>query len=250
MTDEEELASTVRDILTTARERNGGEHRISVTPRSLVAAIEATTAAGRAPIIAEVKPTSPTTTGHRQGDPVELAEAMVSGGATAISVLTEPEHFGGSLQALDRVRTAVDVPVLRKDFVLHEAQLDAVAADAILIIVRFVEDLSGLIEAARARGFEPLVEVHTEEELQRAVEAGASVVGINNRDLSNLVVDLSTFERVAAHAPSDVTLIAESGISNQEDVRRMRSAGADALLVGTALMEDDPEEMTRRLVEA
>lgn len=250
MSDEEELAPAVRDILASANDRAGGAHRISVAARSLHAAIEETNAAGRTPLIAEIKPTSPTTPEYRSGDPVDLAEAMVAGGATAISVLTEPEHFGGSLQTLERVRSAVEVPVLRKDFLLEESHLDAVEADAVLIIVRFVDDLFALIEAARARGFEPLVEVHTREELHRAVEAGASIVGINNRDLSELVVDLSTFERVAPHAPDDVTLVAESGISSPDDVRRMRTAGADALLVGTALMAGDPRETTRCLVEA
>lgn len=250
MSEDEELDPAVREILASAADRSGGADRISVTARSLKGAIEATRASGCMPLIAEIKPTSPTTPEHRTEDPVGLAKAMVAGGATAISVLTEPEHFGGSLRTLERVRAAVDVPVLRKDFLLDESQLDAVAADAVLIIVRFVDDLSALIDAARRRGFEPLVEVHTEEELQRAVEAGASIVGINNRDLSDLVVDLSTFERVAPHAPDDVILVAESGISTPVDVRRMRTAGADALLVGTALMAGDPRETTRQFVEA
>jgi indole-3-glycerol phosphate synthase len=249
MTDEEELAPAVREILAAARGRDGGSHRIAVGARSLAAAIETTAATGRMPVIAEIKPTSPTTPEHRSEDPVDVAQAMVAGGATAISVLTEPEHFGGSVHALERVRSAVDVPVLRKDFVLEESQLDVVGADAVLLIVRFVDDLPGLFEAARDRGFEPLVEVHTEAELQQAVDVGAEIVGINNRDLSDLEVDLGTFERVATHAPDDLTLVAESGISDPLEVRRMRSAGADAILVGTALMDGDPKETTRRFVE-
>jgi indole-3-glycerol phosphate synthase len=249
MTDEEELAPAVREILAAARGRDGGSHRIAVGARSLAAAIETTAATGRMPVIAEIKPTSPTTPEHRSEDPVDVAQAMVAGGATAISVLTEPEHFGGSVHALERVRSAVDVPVLRKDFVLEESQLDVVGADAVLLIVRFVDDLPGLFEAARDRGFEPLVEVHTEAELQQAVDVGAEIVGINNRDLSDLEVDLGTFERVATHAPDDLILVAESGISDPSEVRRMRSAGADAILVGTALMDGDPKETTRRFVE-
>jgi indole-3-glycerol phosphate synthase len=165
----------------------------------------------------------------------------------ALSVLTEPEHFGGSPETLRRVRRAVDVPVLRKDFVLREAQLDAVAADAVLLIARFVDDLSGLLAAARDRGFQVLVETHTEDELQQAVAAGADIVGVNNRDLARLAVDLGTFERVAPAAPESVTLIAESGIATPEDAARMRAAGADALLVGSAIMDGDVQANTRRL---
>jgi indole-3-glycerol phosphate synthase len=197
--------------------------------------------------VAEVKPTSPTTDGTREDDPVALAEEMVAGGAAALSVLTEPEHFGGSPETLRRVRAAVDVPVLRKDFVLRESQLDAVAADVVLLIARFVDDLPGLLTAARDRGFQVLVETHTEAELQEAVAAGADIVGINNRDLARLAVDLGTFERVAPAAPESVTLIAESGIATPEDVARMRAAGADALLVGSAIMDGDVQANTRRL---
>lgn len=199
------------------------------------------------PVIAEVKPTSPTTEGERDEDPVALAESMVAGGAAAISVLTEPDHFGGSPDALTAVREAVSVPVLRKDFVLREDQLDAVAADAVLLIARFVDDLPTLIEAARDRGFQPLVEVHSTTELDAALDAGADLVGVNNRDLAKLEVDLSTFEELAPRVPDDVTLVAESGITSQADVRRMREAGADALLVGTAIMDGDPETNARRL---
>jgi indole-3-glycerol phosphate synthase len=176
---------------------------------------------------------------------------MVDGGAAALSVLTEPEHFQGSPENLRRVRAAVDVPVLRKDFVVREHQLDVVEADVVLLIARFVGDeLADLLAAARERGFQVLVEVHTEAELQRAVDAGADYVGINNRDLGRLEVDLSTFERVAPGAPEDVTLIAESGISDVADVRRMREAGADALLIGTAIMDGDVRTNTERFTGA
>jgi indole-3-glycerol phosphate synthase len=175
---------------------------------------------------------------------------MVDGGAAALSVLTEPEHFGGSPEALRRVREAVDVPVLRKDFILTESQLDVVASDLILLIARFVDDLGGLVAAAEARGFQPLVEVHTRAELERALDAGAQVVGVNNRDLARLEVDLGTVERLAPHIPDDVTLIAESGIGSVADVRRMRAAGADALLIGTAIMDGDVTENVRRLTTA
>lgn len=241
----------IRSILAAAERRtNPLNGPISVNARSLPAALSDAKADGRVPIIAEVKPTSPTTDGTNGEDPVKLAREMVDGGAAALSVLTEPDHFGGSAENLRRIRGAVDVPVLRKDFVLRESQLDVVEADVVLLIARFVDDLSGLLAAARERGFQVLVEVHTRGELETAVEAGADVVGVNNRDLADLSVDLSTFEGLAPGAPDDVTLVAESGISSAEDVRRMREAGADALLVGTAIMDGDVTANTRRLARA
>ncbi len=261
------LAPAVERILDAARTRDSpAGDRVAVDARDLPAAFETATAAGRTPLIAEVKPTSPTTDGTRDDDPVELATEMVDGGAAALSVLTEPEHFGGSTDSLERVRDAVDVPVLRKDFLLRERQLDAVESDVVLLIARFLgseddpdagvegaDTLESMLAAARDRGFQALVEVHTEAELERALAAGARIVGVNNRDLAKLEVDLGTFERVAdavpADARGDVTLIAESGVATTDDVARMRAAGADALLVGSAIMDGDVRENTRRLAE-
>ena len=252
---DDNLAAEVRSILDAAVERPGGDGRIAVAPRSFPDAVAAAEAEGRVPVVAEVKPTSPTTAGERDDDPVELARRMVAGGATALSVLTEPEHFGGSTERLERIREAVDVPVLRKDFIVREAQLDAVAADLILLIARFLdepgtESLPALYDAAEARGFQPLVEVHTRSELERALEIGAEIIGINNRDLAELVVDLGTFDRLAPDVPDEVTLVAESGIATVGDLRRMREAGADALLIGTAIMNGDVEANTERLTTA
>jgi indole-3-glycerol phosphate synthase len=134
---------------------------------------------------------------------------------------------------------------------VREAQLDAVAADAVLLIARFLgDDLPAMVRAARDRGFQPLVEVHTPAELRRALDAGADLVGVNNRDLGRLEVDLGTFERVvgtlSAAEREGLTLLAESGIGSAADVRRMRAAGADALLIGTAIMDGDVEANTRR----
>jgi|GEM_PF-78425 len=289
----EEIAPEVRSILDAARERgaerdgndaddggadggdadggadggdaDGGDGRVSVDARSLPAAFERAERDGRVPLVAEVKPTSPTTEGERADDPVELATEMVAGGAAALSVLTEPEHFGGSTDALERIRAAVDVPVLRKDFVVREAQLDAVAADVVLLIVRFLDepgtdDLADLFAAARERGFQVLVETHTAAEVERALAAGAEIIGVNNRDLAELEVDLGTFEGVAPRVPElarkagrdpeNVTLIAESGVATTTDVRRMREAGADALLVGSAIMDGDVRDNTARLTAA
>ncbi|GGJ09375.1 indole-3-glycerol-phosphate synthase [Halobellus salinus] len=251
----EELAPEVRSILDAARGRSGGENRVAVDPQSFPDAVDAAAADGRVPVVAEVKPTSPTTDGERDGDPVELAEGMVAGGATALSVLTEPDFFGGSTARLERIRAAVDVPVLRKDFVVREAQLDAVAADLVLLIARFLDaedtdSLADLHDAAIGRGFQPLVEVHTRAELERALDVGAGIIGINNRDLAKLEVDLGTFERLASDVPDDVTLVAESGIATEANVRRMREAGADALLIGTAIMNGDVQTNTERLTTA
>ncbi|SFL01719.1 indole-3-glycerol phosphate synthase [Halogranum rubrum] len=247
---EDEIAPAVRSILAAAREREGGSERLAVDARSLTDAFAAVEADGRVPIIAEVKPTSPTTEGTRDDDPVELAQAMVEGGAAALSVLTEPAHFGGSTENLRRIREAVDVPVLRKDFIVREDQLDVVESDVVLLIARFVDDLSELLDAAESRGFQVLVEVHDSDELAEALAAGASIIGINNRDLAKLEVDLATFENVATDVPDDVTLIAESGVSTVDDVRRMRAAGADALLVGTAIMDGEVVENVRRFTTA
>ena len=246
------LAPEVRSILDAARSRPGGDTRVGVSARSFPDAVAATESAGRVPVVAEIKPTSPTTESERDDDPVELAEAMVAGGATALSVLTEPDHFGGSTERLRRIREAVDVPVLRKDFVVGEEQLDTVAADLVLLIARFLDaegtdSLASLYDAAEERGFQPLVEVHTREELDRALDVGAEIIGINNRDLGKLEVDLGTFERLAPAVPGDVTLVAESGIATGTEVRRMRGAGADALLIGTAIMDGDVQANTERL---
>jgi len=259
----DEIDPAVRSILDAARERSGGDERVDVDPRSLSEAFAAAEADGRVPVVAEVKPTSPTTDGERADDPVELAREMVDGGAAALSVLTEPEHFGGSTDALTRVREAVKVPVLRKDFLVHEAQLDAVEADVVLLIVRFLDepgtdDLADLLDAARERGFQVLVETHSAEEVERALEAGAEIVGVNNRDLARLDVDLGTFEALAPAARElagerdggSVTLIAESGIATTTDAERMREAGADALLIGSAIMDGNVGANTRRFATA
>lgn len=250
MNTESGVAPAVEAVLRSARGRESPEGSVAVDARSLPAALERA-AAGRRPVIAEVKPTSPTTDGQRSGDPAAYARAMVDGGAAAISVLTEPERFGGSADALRAVRAAVDVPVLRKDFVLDAAELDRVEADAVLLIARFLDDLETMVAAARDRGMTPLVEVHDRDELARAVDAGADLVGVNNRDLARLQVDLETFERVAPAVPDDVTLVAESGIGGPDDADRMLEAGAEGLLVGSAVMSDDPDrvrENARELV--
>jgi indole-3-glycerol phosphate synthase len=243
----------VREILEDAEGRAESATREfdSLEARDFAAAIEKTQAEGDVPVIAEIKPTSPTTDGTVSLDPAETAREMVAGGATALSVLTEPNRFGGSFEALREVREAVDVPVLRKDFVVDERQIREVRADLLLLIAAFVDNLDALVGEAQSAGFEPLVEVHTRDELDAALGAAARVIGVNSRDLRRLVVDLSHAESLLPHVPDDRLAVAESGMKNPEDVRRMIDAGADAVLVGTAITRaQDIREKTRELVRA
>ena len=158
-------------------------------------------------------------------------------GACAISVLTEPTHFMGSLENV-RIARETGLPVLRKDFIFDERQLREVQADLVLLIASLDIDLERFIDHARSLGMEPLVEVHTRDELEIALKTDAKILGINNRNLKSLQVDLGTFERLAPVAKdAGVFLVAESGVHSKEDAKRMMEAGADALLVGTVLME-------------
>jgi indole-3-glycerol phosphate synthase len=186
-------------------------------------------------------------------DPVALAMAYVTGGAAAISVLTEPDYFGGSLADLSAVRAAVDVPVLRKDFTRSPAQIweaRSAGADAVLLIVAALERevLDQLLDTARTVGVTAIVEVHTVDEVSVAVDAGAEVIGVNNRDLHSFVTDLSVAESAADHLPADVATIGESGVSDAYGAGRMRRAGYDAILVGEALVRaEDPGALLRAL---
>ncbi|HEX5541684.1 MAG TPA: indole-3-glycerol phosphate synthase TrpC [Micromonospora sp.] len=208
-------------------------------------------------VIAEVKRASPSK-GQLAPipDPAELAVQYAAGGARCISVLTEGRWFGGSLDDLAAVRAAVDVPVLRKDFIVssyqvHEAR--AHGADLVLLIVSALEQnaLVGLLERIESLGMTALVEVHDEEEADRALEAGAQVIGINARNLRTLEVDRSVFERIAPGLPNHVIKIAESGVRGPHDLIRYASAGADAVLVGEGLVtQKSPREAVAELVNA
>lgn len=203
--------------------------------RDLPASARSLKSRGMIPIIAEIKPKAL----GRALLPDEVAAyaaAYAENGACALSVLTEPTHFQGALESVSIARRA-GLPVLRKDFIFDERQLSEVQADLVLLIAALGIDLSRFIEAARALGMEPLVEVHSEAEMKAALNTDARIIGINNRNLSTLEVDLSTFERLAPQArEAGVFLVAESGVHSPEDARRMMAAGADALLVGTELM--------------
>lgn len=208
-------------------------------------------------VIAEVKRSSPSRGPLAAiDDPAALAARYESGGARIISVLTEARRFGGSLDDLDAVRAAVQVPVLRKDFVVgsyqvHEAR--AHGADVVLLIVAALEQnvLVGLRERVESLGMTALVEVHTEQEASRALDAGARVIGVNARNLRTLDVDRSTFERIAPGLPSDVVKIAESGVRGPLDLIEYAAAGADAVLVGESLVTGcDPRQAVADLVTA
>ncbi len=208
-------------------------------------------------VIAEVKRTSPSK-GDLDDipDPAALASAYADGGASAISVLTEERRFRGSLADLDAVRAAVDLPVLRKDFMVGEYQVweaRAHGADVVLLIVAALDDgrLRDLMGLAGSLGMTCLVEVHDEAETARAVDLGAQVIGVNNRNLRTLEVDTSTFARLAPLIPSSRVRIAESGVRGPEEAALFARAGADAILVGEALViGGDPVAGVRGMVAA
>ena len=189
-------------------------------------------------------------------DPVRLARAYQRGGARALSVLTDRCHFQGSLQDLVDARGAVGLPVLRKDFLLtpyHVYQSAAAGADAVLLIVCFLRDweLAELAKTARALGLDALVEVHNELEIARALNVGAEIIGINNRNLDKLTTNVETGLRLAPLVPDDRVLVAESGIQTAEEVRQLADAGFDAVLVGHSLLkQSDPEAAVRALIGA
>nr|WP_239579044.1 indole-3-glycerol phosphate synthase TrpC [Microlunatus panaciterrae] len=208
-------------------------------------------------VIAEVKRASPSRGSLAEiADPAALAHEYELGGAAAISVLTEQRRFSGTLNDLVRVRLAVDIPVLRKDFIVTAYQLfeaRAAGADLALLIVAALNDdeLSGLVERAESIGLTPVVEVHTEEEISRAVDAGARVIGVNARNLKTLEVDPTTFARLAPKIPDGIVRIAESGVRGPRDVIDLARAGADVILVGEALVTGrDPREGVADLVAA
>ncbi len=208
-------------------------------------------------VIAEVKRTSPSKGALATiADPASLAVQYAAGGARVISVLTERRRFHGTQADLAAVRAAVDVPVLCKDFVVssyqvHEAR--AYGADVVLLIVGALEQnaLVGLLERIESLGMTGLVEVHTEAEADRALEAGASVIGVNARDLTTLDVDRSTFERIAPGLPTEVVKVAASGVRGPHDLISYAGAGADAVLVGEGLVTSaDPRQAVADLVTA
>lgn len=219
-----------------------------------VAPFGAALAGGCVAVVAEVKRRSPSEGELRpELDPGARAQAYVAGGARAVSVLTDEAFFGGTVADLAAVARAVRVPVLRKDFIVDELQVleaRAAGASAVLLIVRALDAarLRDLARVARGLGLETLVEAHTEGELEQALAVGASVVGVNSRDLDTFAVDLTVAERLLARVPVGVPAVAESGVRGPSDVERLARAGADAVLVGSALSRaSDPTAAVRGL---
>jgi indole-3-glycerol phosphate synthase len=201
-------------------------------------------------VIAEVKRSSPSKGALAEiADPATLAASYASGGAAVISVLTEQRRFGGSLADLDAVRAAVRVPVLRKDFTVDEYQIweaRAHGADVVLLIVAALgqEDLLGFLDLTHRLGMQAIVETHTAEEVERAVAAGARIIGVNVRNLKTLDIDRSVFAELAHLVPRGAVVIAESGVRDAADVRDYASNGAHAVLVGEALVRSsDPAQV-------
>ncbi|MEI8340730.1 MAG: indole-3-glycerol phosphate synthase TrpC [Verrucomicrobiota bacterium] len=206
-------------------------------------------------LIAEVKKASPSAGIISESfNPVLIAKAYESAGAHAVSVLTDEQFFKGSLAYLSQVRAAISLPVLRKDFIIHEAQIfEAVCAgaDAILLIVAALEQaqLEALHKIATDFQLDALVEVHTLEELDRALEIEAKLIGINNRNLATFQVDIKTTEELSEQTPEEVLLVSESGIKSADDTRRILDCGCNAILVGETLMRaDDVHEAVESLL--
>jgi indole-3-glycerol phosphate synthase len=260
-----EAGSVLDAILARTRERVAADREQRPLGASHPAVLEAPPArpfaaalarAGRVNVIAEHKRRSPSRGAIREDlRPADVARAYEAAGAAALSVLTDEAFFGGRLAHLREARAATALPALRKDFVVDPWQVweaRVAGADAVLLIVAALTDadLAGLLSVAREAAVDALVEVHDRAELDRALAAGARLVGVNSRDLRTLAVSLDTALALAPAIPDDVVAVAESGIRTASDVRRLREAGFDAFLVGEHLMSaPDPGEALKRLLE-
>jgi indole-3-glycerol phosphate synthase len=235
----DQILHSTRDTLPSLRANGAALTRQAAAmppPRPFAAALRGT----RVGVIAEVKRRSPSAGSIREDlDPGQRAALYARHGAAAISILTDAPFFGGSIEDL-RAAAGAGVPLLRKDFILDELQIveaRAAGASAVLLIVRALApiDLRNLLDSAAAHGLDALVETHTEAEVDRALEAGARLVGVNSRDLDTFRIDVESAWRLLGRVPSDRIAVAESGMASPADVRRAAEAGADAVLVGSAL---------------
>ena len=251
---EDLIAATQRRVDERKAARSFGELESMVedAPRCLPFA-EALSRPGTS-VIAEHKRRSPSAGTIREGsDVAEIVRAYERGGAAALSILTEEEHFGGSLGDLVQARRVSDIPILRKDFTIDPYQIyeaRAFGADAVLLVVGSLElrGLAALYGIARELEMDAIVEVHNEEELETALDIDADVIGINNRDLEDFSVDLQVTFELLTDVPTGKTVVSESGIHTREDVVELEDAGVDAVLVGEALMRaPDPEAACRDL---
>jgi indole-3-glycerol phosphate synthase len=236
------LASVRRDAEKTAK------------PRDFIGALQTKIAAGHAAVIAEVKKASPSKGVLREDfQPMKIAHSYASGGAACLSVLTDRQFFQGSLEYLQQARAVTTLPALRKDFMIAEYQVyeaRAWGADCILLIVAALDDatLSALEDIALSLGMATLVEVHDADELDRALKLKSPLLGINNRNLRTFEVSLDTTIGLLPRIPKDKMVITESGITTQQDVRRMRAANVNAFLVGEAFMRaPEPGEALAKL---
>ncbi|MDO8725759.1 MAG: indole-3-glycerol-phosphate synthase [Candidatus Methanoperedens sp.] len=245
----------INDILDSTRKRLPHPVKTSkekIAARSFKESIKTIKNKNLIPVISEVKPSSPTKfiRDVTPQDAAQIAKQMEAAGAAAISVLTEPQFFKGSIKNLNSVRGAVGIPVLRKDFIIEKSQIHEADSDLILLIAGILgSNLNDFVNESLASGREPLVEVHNEMELENALSTHANIIGINNRDLTTMKVDISTTEKLASLVSGRI-IVSESGISSPEVAVRMMDAGVDAILVGTSIMLGNVYEKTYELVHA
>ncbi|WP_406661259.1 indole-3-glycerol-phosphate synthase [Methanolobus sp. ZRKC3] len=262
------MHSVIKDIVKATEKRveniqckEGKAIDSDLIKRDIIAAIKEKQSKGKVPVISEVKPASPR--GKLMDispvDAANIARKMEDAGAVAISVLTEPDFFNGSTHNLAEVRKNVEIPVLRKDFIINKIQMREIESDLILLIVSILgKSTADMVRQAIENGFEPLVEVHNEEELYIALDTNAKMIGINNRDLSTLDVNLDMTVKLAPiirefdkNNGAEHIIISESGIHDVTDVKRVIDAGADGILVGTSIIKsNDIYKKTKELVEA
>jgi indole-3-glycerol phosphate synthase len=255
------ICADTREAVALAKENTGlGALRAQIdarddTPRGFGSALKEAVAQGRFGLVAEIKRASPSGGLIRhEFDPAALARAYRDGGAACLSVLTDSTHFRGSREHLEVARAAVDLPVLRKDFIVDPWQVyesRAMGADCILLILAVLTDPEAreLEELARALDMDVLAEVHDQREAERALGLETQLIGINNRDLKTLAIDLATTEQLAPQVPADRFLIAESGLRTNAELRRMAAAGVQCFLVGESLMRQaDVMAATRALL--
>ena len=213
-----------------------------------------------ATLLTEIKFASPSLGKIRtQSDPATIAKQMISGGSKALSVLTQPHLFNGSPEYFMKVRNAVDVPLLMKDIMIDKVQIDAakkIGADYMLVIQslfdqKFLSEIDEFIAYGHKQGLEILLEVHTKQEFENALKTKADIIGINNRNLDTLEIDLKTTENVLEGYEKSRSILSESGIETPEDIQYLKKCGADAFLIGSSIMKSDNiEEQVRKLVNA
>ena len=248
----------LEDIICSSKERARyiQPEPFTIRAKSLKESIKKAQENGLVPIISEVKPASPTHN-FKKITPVhaaQIAGEMERAGACAISVLTEPNYFHGSIENLKSVREQVSLPVLRKDFIVNKNQIIEVETDLVLLIAGVLhKQLDKFIMEVEKTGAEAIIEVHTPEELEDVLSTDAQIIGINNRNLSTFEIDLETVKQIAPiirKERPDAIIIAESGVRTPEDTLQMIESGADAILIGSAIMEGDTYTNTYKLVHA